>query len=87
MSLSKRQVRMLDNVRVVARHKMNEYAEQIDSLREVLSHLERKYLEWRRIECNAVNMRNGVMEFDRSKLDPSCERKVGRDISKEGGAE
>ena len=76
---------MLDNVRVVARQKVKEYGEQIDSLREVLAHVEKKSLEWRRIECNAVNMRNGVMEFDMLKLEPCCEKKVGRDISKGGG--
>lgn len=69
MQLTPKQRKKVDAVYIEAKARQDEMWEQIDRLEAELSNVKCIYERARFVECNAVNMMNGVEPFDEKNLE------------------
>lgn len=63
-SVDNRQRKQLRKVKDEAKLHQEELSDEIDGIENELKFLKKKYYEWLRIESAAINMENGVIQFN-----------------------
>ena len=63
-SVDNRQRKQLRKVRDEAKLHQEELTDKIDGIENELKFLKKEYYEWLRIESAAINMENGVIQFN-----------------------
>ena len=67
-NISKRQRKVCEDAIAKSSQMERDLSEEYDELVKKMESVEAKFKKWRKVGCDAINMINGIIPFDKSKL-------------------